>query len=68
MIVAALLVPMPVEGRIATAIGNMVHAPLFAFLTIAAIFLGQQGRKSTPMQSARCEWRSPRWEFLVSEC
>ncbi|CAD77631.1 conserved hypothetical protein [Rhodopirellula baltica SH 1] len=36
-----LLVPMPVSGRMAGSIGNMVHAPLFAGLTMLTLVLLQ---------------------------
>ncbi|TWU55186.1 VanZ family protein [Rubripirellula reticaptiva] len=47
IVVAALLMPIPLEGRTPSAIGNMVHAPLFAALTIAAIFLGDRWLAAT---------------------
>ncbi|MEO1617822.1 MAG: hypothetical protein AAFV88_18360, partial [Planctomycetota bacterium] len=34
-VIFALLVPMPVHGRVATAIGDLAHAPLFGSLALA---------------------------------
>ncbi|MGB7325136.1 MAG: hypothetical protein WBD31_09710 [Rubripirellula sp.] len=51
VVVGALLMPIPLEGRTSAAIGNMVHAPLFAALTIAAIFLGDRWLSDTWLSS-----------------
>lgn len=49
LVVFALLVPIPLRGRLASASGDLVHAPLFATLTFGAFWLVQYFRPITPL-------------------
>lgn len=54
--VIGLLVPLPFPGRVASSMGDMVHGPLFAGLTWAAIALAQRilGVTSRGRYALRC--------------
>ena len=52
-IAVALLVPIPVGGRVAPAIGDMVHAPLFGFVTLASFLFLQRVRPLTATDSLK---------------
>ena len=47
LVVTALLVPIPFHGRLATALGDLVHAPLFGTLAFAALAVWQSRSRPT---------------------
>ncbi len=49
----ALLVPLPISGRAAPAIGDMVHAPLFGFLTLVSFLFMNRLRPLVSNDSIR---------------
>ncbi|NND99930.1 MAG: hypothetical protein HKN47_21635 [Pirellulaceae bacterium] len=57
--VVLLLMPVPYQGRIAVAIGDLVHAPLFGSLALSILILWQryrQGPKTVAQLIRRCVW------------
>jgi hypothetical protein len=49
LVIAGLLVPLPFHGQAASSLGDLVHAPLFAGVTLGVLFLLQYLRPIPPL-------------------
>lgn len=59
-----LLVPLPLEGRLGSAIGDLAHAPLFGGMSIAILLIWQRMR---PLEANSPRWPRRQWFFRIAQ-